>query len=413
MGVGQGLASAVVKPVTGVGQALSNVGQGVTAQVGQVAGTNTKQNRRNEARLRGRLPRLVYCEQGVIRAWVELDAEVRKQLGQAHLRGVQVVLPLAEEGNLRKVVLFFADRILISEVRPEQSAAGDDAPRRQSLVSQALRPVQLVGTTVSSVAGTVGLGGIDGVSEVTEDPGDPAVFERTKCFLFNSLRKVREDDAGYLELLDSAGNPLSLRPACDSLGPDARAALKAGFLSAEQNPRGAVNWEPLHRAMQSEERLQGGNDSSGAVGAITEEPAQAKASSSSSSAARAIARRSSGGGVHVLEVWELQSRMIPTYYWQTPFLPTDFETSWRWADANTAKHPNLRKDITKEEAVKSDVPPCELEMYQPISSWKLTIDKDTDKEGWKYAVRWNASTWSTSPGFIDAVRKRRWTRQFA
>merc|ERR1711862_765643 len=102
--------SAVVKPVSGIGQAVSDIGHGVAAQVGQISGIETTQALRRLARRRGRLPRLLYFRQGALRPYADLDAQVLCRLGQAKVSGIEVVLPLVKPVG---VLLLFPDKLLV------------------------------------------------------------------------------------------------------------------------------------------------------------------------------------------------------------------------------------------------------------------------------------------------------------
>ena len=88
-GLGEGVAGAIAKPVAGVGHAVADLTQGVTATVNEQTGARTADAVRIRSRLRSRMPRMLYSVEGVIHPWSELDARVLRQLGGLATRGVQ------------------------------------------------------------------------------------------------------------------------------------------------------------------------------------------------------------------------------------------------------------------------------------------------------------------------------------
>mmetsp|Transcript_95312 Transcript_95312/g.164624 ORF Transcript_95312/g.164624 Transcript_95312/m.164624 type:complete len:144 (+) Transcript_95312:1-432(+) len=127
-----------------------------------------------------------------------------------------------------------------------------------------------------------------------------------------------------------------------------------------------------------------------------------------------------GAGQRILEVWELERYRHLTNNWETAFLLTDRESSYRWVDATGHRHPHLKQvdargqKLTREWYAKQQRPPCELtELFKAVSDWKLDVNASTDDVGWRYALNWNSSSWDTKPAMFDSVRKRRWTKAYA
>lgn len=92
-GVGLGVAGSLVKPVSRLGQAISDVGVGLAAEVSPDSTTRRCKPRR-------RPPRLICSTVGAglggkpppqIRLWSNVEAEVLRQLGVERLRGLQEV----------------------------------------------------------------------------------------------------------------------------------------------------------------------------------------------------------------------------------------------------------------------------------------------------------------------------------
>mmetsp|Transcript_151772 Transcript_151772/g.282778 ORF Transcript_151772/g.282778 Transcript_151772/m.282778 type:complete len:108 (-) Transcript_151772:1-324(-) len=88
--------------------------------------------------------------------------------------------------------------------------------------------------------------------------------------------------------------------------------------------------------------------------------------------------------------------------------------SWRWVDATGSRHPHLDPSFTQQEIVSKKQPPCKLNaLFHLISDWAVDVHDGTDEDGWRYGIAWNASTWDSKPGLIDALRRRRWTRTYS
>ena len=118
VGVGKGMAGSFVKPISKVGQAISDVGSGIAAQ----ATPDSASMKRRRARLRRRQPRLLFG-QGALRPWSELEAELLGQLGERLTQGVEEVIPLAQQGSQRAVLLLYLRHMLLAEVKMQESVA--------------------------------------------------------------------------------------------------------------------------------------------------------------------------------------------------------------------------------------------------------------------------------------------------
>lgn len=201
-----------------------------------------------------------------------------------------------------------------------------------------------------------------------------------------------------LELILKNGSvvPLDLRDS--PLGEGARKALVKAFEYTAAHSSKVANWEQLRAVREDEDR---------------------QASKSASMEEADVSLLSTGAGQRILEVFELERYRHLTNTWETAFLPTDRESSYRWVDAAGHRHPHLKvdpktgKQFTREWYVKQQRPPCELaKLFKEASDWKLDVNANTDEKGWRYALAWNSSTWDNHPAMFDSVRKRRWTKAY-
>lgn len=455
-GFGKGLAGAIVKPISQVGQAVSDVGSGIAAQV--TPDTQSMKRRRDRPRLRQ--PRVLYSELGVVRPWSAFEAEVQRQLGAELTQGVEAMVPLKgpEAGGKRRVLLLFPRKCAVAEVQVEDAAQeGDDRAkgstqgRRRTYMheerggssSSSARPAAKQGATrkpdfmdalddTSSRIFSQAMKPLNTIVYGVQDSG--AFLEKTLSMKDSdsrgaipalkapSLKKGAVADVGYLEipfgglqavdvqpspsggcliqLEDTEGNVNALNLMASGLQEDAIEALAAGLRQAAAHSDRVANWSRFHAALDAERRRQ---------------PDQ--------SASRHGAEGSSGVGAghRILEVWEVERRVMGTgvlgtteHRWRTPSMPLDKDLCWRWVDRSGYRHPHLRKGITVETCESAKEPPCELDhhLFKPRGAWTREINSRTDKEGWRYGMAWNSSTWDRQPGLFDGMRRRRWTRSF-
>eukprot|EP00811_Abedinium_folium_P002170 NODE_1198_length_2565_cov_3.534865.p1 GENE.NODE_1198_length_2565_cov_3.534865~~NODE_1198_length_2565_cov_3.534865.p1 ORF type:complete len:829 (+),score=199.93 NODE_1198_length_2565_cov_3.534865:55-2487(+) len=392
-GFGTGLTSAITKPAVGLGNAVQDMGQGVAAQVNSLVGNKTEQTTRALERTRERLPRLLYGEQGVLRPFSEADAVLLHQLGLERTNGAEVIVPLHcrrsdPKFNDQEALLLFKDHILFVNVRTQ--ADGNEAGKPSSssggrLIHQAFRPL----TGLARATGVIEAR--SKVAEVTDSrvmlKSINNVSEAHPLSLSNGEKSVG------LDITYGKGATLSVYMPCTGGSDWIRAQLTKGFdkvRATADTPGHAGNpWEAVTEALDAERRRL---------------MLEAEALGSTS--------KEGAGGRMTLEVFEVERQIMQTNDWKTPFLPTDFQSAWRWLDSSGQRHPHLVKEMSWSNIVGAKEPPCELELFRPIGPWKKEVDEKTDREGWKYAIAWNSSTWETKMGFLDVVRKRRWTRVY-
>lgn len=389
-GAAKGLAGAVAKPLAGVGSAISDVGHGISAQVGQLSGVESMDFQRVCARARTRLPRLLYTRDQALRPWSALDAAVLRQLGRIHMRGAAAVLPL-DDREAGAVLVLFDDHFLIREAHAEQKT--DKAAARggagSMLFSHAMKPLSTVRAVTSDVPTT----------EMVDVHGDPDMVNETTSYTFDTFHTCQWVDGIQSDLALCFGSqaPIDMRIPMRAapVGNVVRLALGEGFQTAlvhDSDDAGVADWTQLVESLELEKR--------GAHRKIEVGPS-----------------RSSGGEL-IIEVFELESKNPVTQAWSTPTLVGDVLTdnSWRWVDALGKRHPKLAKNLSKVEITRAREPPCELDMLTALGPWE--VDKGPSKlgpcdaDGWRYANNFQAVIWERKPAFFNMARKRRWLRTY-
>jgi len=436
-GMGRGVACSFVKPITKAGQAIADIGSGIAAQVGP----DSVSSKRRRARLRRRLPRLLFSELGTINPWSDLEAAILRQLGRLLTSGVSVVVPLTQWGPERTVLLLFPDRLILAQVsmadQSSESSIAETTRRRSSglgassgsdrgnrngsaptasplhqsiselmpatlieashetavkLVMQAFKPINTLYYGVQDIERQ-----LIGAHITQGDTRDPVLCRRLRVLLFKNLRNVFVSEEDMLQLEDLQGCTVDLPLFAAPVGKAARDALAAGLCSACAHVDGVADWDDLHNALRVErrtvERLGSHNTN--------------RFSASGTPSMR------DGAGQRTLEVFEVERWVPATGEWKTAFLPTDRDLSWRWVDATGCRHPHLDSGLSRKEVSSQSVPPCNLDtLFHSTSEWAVDKHDGTDPDGWSYSLAWNSSTWDARPGLLDALRRRRWTRSF-
>eukprot|EP00927_Polykrikos_kofoidii_P006296 TRINITY_DN12557_c1_g2_i1.p1 TRINITY_DN12557_c1_g2~~TRINITY_DN12557_c1_g2_i1.p1 ORF type:complete len:1299 (-),score=168.54 TRINITY_DN12557_c1_g2_i1:149-3949(-) len=450
-GIGRGVAAGVVKPISQIGQAISDVGTGIAAHADVSAVAS-----RRRARVRRRLPRLLYSFGGSVRPWSALDAEVLAQFGTRLSSGVEEIVPLTQHGSERTLMLLFGRRVVVAEIRaprgvdphprartnraggiaiggPVIAAAAvqqirDDHKNSTSISSSSNGSGKITAVDTISDGGSrlllqamkplntlmYGLQDIDrhlrrrrGLASATlEEPGDLAICRRARELRFAELRGVHVDDeeCNVLQLEDMHGCLVTIPLFAAALGRRARDALAAGFESAVGGHT-VASWDSLREAIEIQERF-ARRDSMPSGTMLTRQ----------GRVAGAFRGNWGDSGHGVLEVVEVERRVIGTSAWKTPFLPTDGELSWRWVDHSGSRHSNLAPGLMRIHAVISETPPCQLDtsLFRYTSDWEVSEGPPfTGEQGWLYGIAWRASAWSPTPGRLDTLRRRLWTRSYA
>ncbi|CAE7523953.1 Vps13 [Symbiodinium microadriaticum] len=398
MGVGIGMAGSFVKPVSRVGQAISDVGSGLAAELAPDSGPT----QRHRARVRKRQPRLFFsvptstadlmddAGPSHLRPFSDLEAATLHHLGSSRLRGLQEVVPLttSQHGTQVAVLLLFGTHCLLADIPfhvcQEAAEAKNTAASKRSggasarLTAQALKPINTV---------VYGIQDLSRPSQSSAEPDDTAQ-RQVRGFHFKDMTAVSEmDDGRVIELhADSISGTLALPLFSAPLGQASRDALVSGFRSALEDER-IASWSTFSKTFRSEDQRS----------RLLERQGDAAA----------------GAGLRKLVVWEVERRLPTASEWKTPFLPTDAGLTWRWVDTRGRRHPNLSLGLTRLQAAGSKTPPCRIgSLYRPTSDWQLETGPETDHHGWSYGMAWNSSSWEAAPSPLEVLRRRRWTRTF-
>ncbi|CAE7330483.1 Vps13 [Symbiodinium natans] len=394
MGVGIGMAGSVVKPVSRVGQAISDVGSGLAAELAP----ESSPAQRRRSRMRKRQPRLIFSVPASssadsmddpgpahIRPFSDLEAAALHHLGAGCLRGIQEAVPLtSQHGPQAMVLLLFETHCLLTEIpvpSHARSAAARPADGATRLTAHALKPINTL------------VYGIQDLSRSSSSTSAPCAESSTRRQLrrlsFQDLTAVATLQDGNVIELHADGNDILALPLFSApLGQASRDALAAGFRSALEDEGRKTSWSTLSRTVRLEKQ----------PSRLLEIQDDAKLP---------------GAGVRKLVVFEVERRLPGASEWLTPFLPMDAGLTWRWVDTRGRPHPHLSLGLTRLQAASSASPPCRLgSLFRPTSDWQLEVGNATDHRGWSYAMAWNSSTWEPVPGPLDVLRRRRWARTF-
>mmetsp|Transcript_24774 Transcript_24774/g.77175 ORF Transcript_24774/g.77175 Transcript_24774/m.77175 type:complete len:321 (-) Transcript_24774:263-1225(-) len=319
------------------------------------------------------------------------------------MRGIEEVVLLARHGPQHTVLLLYGHRLLLVRLplgTPEAAEGEDQVAQRptdllgavdesaQRLFLQALKPLnQLVNGVQVFERKWKGRTGED----EGEGPGPDAESQILWALELSDLqdaRAGRDAQGTCLRLTVAGGNQLSLPLYLAPMAEAACFGLVTGLRSAVVHSDSYANWEELHDALREEQRSRQERDAHGGLPLPTE------------------------AGHRTTEVYEVERWRIASGRWETPFLPTDRELSWRWVDATGRKHPHLQK-LSKAEIVKKREPPCEFDaLFKATSDWAIERNSATDCDGWRYGLAWKSSTWDVTPGIFDGLRKRKWHRTY-
>lgn len=439
-GVGRGIAGTVVKPVSMVGQAISEISTGVAAQLA----SNSASGRRRQARVRKRQPRLLFSHLGAIRPWCEYEAELPRQLGDAALAGIEEVVPLSRPSDAtepRTMLLLFPDRLVLANIKAPSEAAGNDGggatgdlrmsfrrimervtgaptqPRVRTDDASPASPMSGIGTGASVLSRASSSRsyhrqlsrGASLSPEAIEVLFHPLAagaagarelrFSELRAVHMPAVTEVAATEVAALSavlLEDASGVVHTLPLPRRGVGEATRVALIEGLRGALAHPLRLASWAELRTTLQHDTPWV--------------EPWRQRRRG------RSIGGASAGGGagVRVLEVFEVERRRPPTGQWRTPFAPLDQELSWRWVDASGQRHPQLTC-LDKEAVARSAEPPCEPQrnLFEAVSPWVVELHEATDELGWCYSMAWSSSVWDAHPRVFHAVRKRRWSRRYA
>jgi len=295
-----------------------------------------------------------------VRRYSSVEADLQNYLGWEFVRSVCEILPLVRNDSASIVLLLFRDRAAIAEVPAaiQTSKTGDQVLPEESRMQE-------------------------GFSDVFS----PVLEGRAREFLFGDLLMASVDEQECKLILQDRSrvkHVVPLQP--EALNDEILQALLEGFISVCSHAQHVANWQPLRTALDNASLVASAMDSL--------------------STEQAMVGRT-------LEVIEVQRRWQPKG-WCVPFLPTDWEISWRWVDSRGHRHPNLRRGLSRETCAANVVPPCELDTrrFEPSSEWTVQVHGGSDVDGWVYGATWSSPNWGHKATMTDYLRQRKWVRTF-
>jgi hypothetical protein len=385
-GVGTGAVGTIVKPVSKIGQAATDIVGGVHAQVCEEA---PHAKRICEVPLRPQ--RLLY---GPLYAAFSMDpsafdANAKAELGA--IDGVEAVIPLGRPGdevdpnilgveadpNSLMVLLVFSSGLRlcemeapVQEVSHQEETGADVVRATKTIVTQLFKPVKRLGevTLARPSASSMSLG-----EEKIRN------VKRTISFENQEVQDVRVTEQG-IEIQTDSG---TLTVPTTAVSKEVSTVLLHGIQRSIEgrSPDWMLLREAVWRAREGE------------IGESAEEE-----------------------DTKVVSVWQFE-RFYVGKGWKAPGgVPLDGDTMWVWCNAREppAKHPHLKQGLSVEDAQAAREPPIEMGLLWTAvdSSWECKSGPHTDAEGWMYAHGMHAGTWEPTSVVSSFVRKREWIRQY-
>ncbi|CAK0876307.1 unnamed protein product, partial [Prorocentrum cordatum] len=457
-GVGKGVISSVVKPVSAVGRAVTHVGAGIAAQVGSA----TQGRHQQVVRVR-RPPRLLAGPRGAVVEFSELEAHVASKLPDLR---IEVVVPLcysagaprgAVEGHpppLLQALVLAADAVHHVEVpEPEFVARAavsshaaelgadlamlislrEDAGLQRRPPPEDEQPLEaaLVGAPNAGTQRAPGqemmteMGALEAASPPTASSSSQAPASPLGSPLLS--RGASGSAAGFfpahgdsaLRVRGSATLPLlriEFKEPAAYPGAGPRLLVRGGQSTLDVPAPRALGGDVASALLEALANVS-------AEGGCTEASAAAlsdgddwteklrRALSLARSLAVAQGAKTWAESRQICAVLEVQRRSA-TGGWCAPYLPTDAEQKHRWVDGGLQrKHPLL--DPQRDWQAAQEPPVVMSSIWQPVGGWRVVTDERTDAEGWSYSPGWSSGSWRPSPRpVLDSVRRRRWERQY-
>jgi len=399
MGAVSGVTGTIVKPIAAVGQAVQDVGAGV----GSALNPDSAELKNRRERLRTRLPRVFFTSRRVFRSWSEFEAQVQCELG-----GIAEVHEVISLDETRGIVLLLYHTHLITVELPQlvpQVGASGKVVRDSSglnvggnvkesfgkMFAQVAKPADLLVSGNSSGPSSFGNSGNSFGNSFGSSASSSFGVDRREV-KYEALRDVQYSPAaGSLYLGTHQGGPIQLM--LTNLDKEVAREIVEGLQHAAG--RGVADWHNLRQAIRKEQRL--------------------------AAAKRESLCQELGVGERILEVFEVERYHNLTSRWKTPFNPVfDKDAGWRWVDTQGRRHGQLipmpagvSDQDYKKNIQEARKPPCELNsIFRMTVDWQIDVNANTDKDGWRYGMNWNSTTWEKKAAWSDGVRKRRWTRKY-
>lgn len=388
-GIGTGLVSGVMKPLSGIGQAATDITGGVAAQLHHVT---TKER---EVTAGWRLARALAGNEGAIIEYSELHTLVVERLG-AHGKVAEVVVPLASSAPSAASGPSRASR------SDQSFASASSAPaKRTSMTPEMENKVIKVATLVCTPAQVILLD-VELPARLAEDGPDAALLRqlrgapgapwpgRSGVRWTQSLPLQRVeffsgpqgDGQTFIELQAKGQPDKVLLPVPPDLGGD----LVQAIFDALRDASVDFDWtERIRRALSQSRRSVDG---------------QRTTALSTTCIVMEVERATFPSG--------MQSE------WVTPFLPAESAQWLRWMDANLLKeHPQLDRDRKSQWANIKSPPIFMPPIWEPVGSWQKVKNDETDGDGWQYSNSWTSGMWHKYPRMlVDTVRRRRWECEY-
>jgi hypothetical protein len=366
-GLVKGAVGTVVKPVSKIGQAATDIVGGVKATVCEEA-----DHAKRLCELERRPQRLLYGPLRAAKEFSIFDAIAKAQLGP--IDGVEAVIPLGRtqaDANRIIVLLVFATSLILCEMAmPVKEKDQEDeeldvlSHSVDNILTQLFRPATKTFDMLEK--------------SVTSNP--EAIRNVKSKILLADIEDIRVTQLG-IEITARTG---TLIIPTTGKSDEVKAELLHGIQRSTQGR--SPDWTRLREAVWRERE--------GEKGESAEEH-----------------------DIKVVSVWQFE-RFYLGQGWTAPggmVVGDDNETKWVWCDASRAKHPRLQPGLSLTVAQAAKVPPIEMgSLWTTVegSAWEYRTGSGTDAEGWMYAFGMSAGTWDPANGTSTFVRKREWIRQY-
>jgi hypothetical protein len=362
-GLGRGLMGSVVKPVSKIGQAATDIVGGVQASV-----CDEPQHAKRLCEVPRRPQRLLYGPLHAAKEFSAFDANAKDELGP--IDGVEAVIPLGRtqaDANILLVLLVFANALMLCEMAaPVKQEDEEEEVNLGGAVDNILTQLFKPATNTFDML------------ERSVSSDQKSIRNVKTKILFTDVQDVRVTKVG----IDIQARTGILIVPTAAASKTVTAELLYGIQRSIQGR--SPDWTRLREAVWRERE--------GEPGESAEE-----------------------ADIKIVSVWQFE-RFYVGIGWDAPGgMPGDGETNWVWCDASRSKHPRLQPGLSLTAAQAARVPPIEMgSLWTAVdASWKLQSGPRTDPDGWMYAFGMNAGTWDPTNTTVGTfVRKREWIREY-
>jgi len=374
-GFGKGIVGTIFKPITKVGEAVSDVGTGIVRTV--KPGSSSKR----PVLERRRVPRPLYgISRSYIADYIELDAVVFSKLSKDLTKGIELILPVTIYPNScasTSALILYVKKLLVVQLIWGKSGNMN----RQN--SQSFR---------SAVSSNEESGATGSTATTSHDQSKIIAVSLEREIALSDLRSATAAyHSNSIIIEDKFGVELSLR--IGMMSAILIGAIEAAVAAATAAERDYVDWSEVKGVFRD-------------VNLEAHDKATLEA-----------AQLDDGehGITKKVEVFEVE-RFLMTYGWTTPYMALDSgNEAWRWLDKTMCRHTKIRPQLARREAARAKLPPISVgNLWKALDEWAIVIDEaTTDSNGWQYAISFNSSTWYARPGITASVRRRKWVRHYS